>query len=297
MTAWLALRRGVLTLAGMRRMCLVFYAALTAAALLATGPVMMAAYQSLGSSAWADEQRANLNVQWIGELIANRGALPVMQVLPVLAGVFAISLMVDLFLLGGALQLFCARERFSLPAFFAGCGRNFAALIRLGLVSLIFYGAVLLLWFGLSSLGDRFWGEGSEATPLVYWSWFAAAAGLCLFSLVNLVFDYARIGVVAAESPKVWRCTRDSWRFVRANWGSTFSLYTVLWLVVLVGAAVYFGIARLLGAPAAVAVVLLFVVRQFAAYGKVALRLLFYSAQFELFDEGAPAVIPESLQL
>jgi hypothetical protein len=265
-------------------MCLVFYAALTAAALVAAGPVMMVAYQSLGSSAWAEEFTANLNVQWIGELIANRGALPVMQILPVLAGVFAVSLMVDLFLLGGALHLFCARERFSLGTFFAGCGRNFAVLIRLGLVSLIFYGVAWLVWSGLSSLGGRFWGEGSEAGPLVYWSWFSAAVGLCLFGFVNMVFDYARIGVVAVESPKAWRCSRDSLRFVRANWGSAFGLYAGLWLMVLLAAAAYFGMAHLLSGAAAGAVLLLFLVRQVAAFGKVWLRLLFYSGQFELFD-------------
>jgi hypothetical protein len=272
----------------MGRMCLVFYVALTAAALLAAGSAIMVAFHSLGSSAWAEELTRNLNVQWIGELIAGPGWLPMLQILPVLAGVFAISLMVDLFLLGGALHLFCARERFSLGAFFAGCGRNFAALIRVGLVSLIFYGAAAWLWFGLSSLGDRFWGRGSEAAPLVYWSWLSAAAGLCFFVCINLAFDYARIRVAALERPKAWRCAWDALRFVRANCWPTVSLYLGLWLIVLLGAALYCGVARLLSAPAAGAVILLFGVRQFAAFGKVALRLLFYSAQFELFDALTP---------
>jgi len=279
----------------MRRMCVVFYAALTAAALLVAAPVMAVAFHWLGSSAWAEELTANLSVQWIGELIAGHAGLSAMQLALVLAGVFAISLMVDLFLLGGALHLFSRHERFSMPAFFAGCGRNFGGLIRLGLISLIFYGAAWLLWYGLSSLGDALWGEGSAATPLVYWSWFSAAGGLCLFGLVNLVFDYARIQIVVAEGPSAWRGTILAARFVRSHWRSTVSLYGSLWLTAALGAAAYFGMARLLRAPAIAAVTLLLLVRQAAVFGKVCVRLLFYAAQFEMFDALTPRpFVPEA---
>ena len=120
--------------------------------------------------------------------------------------------------------------------------------------------------------------------------WFAAAAGLCLFGMVNLVFDYARIQAVAGNNPKAWRAAIAALRFVLTNRAPTAGLYIALWLLVGMGIAAYLAVARFLGAPVSGAILALFLVRQFAALGKVCLRLLFYSAQCEMFDALNPEV-------
>ena len=126
MTAWASLRRGIRTLAGMGRLCLIFYSALTAAALLAIVPAMMIAYHSLASSTWAAELIVNLNGQWIGELMADRATPSAMQFLPMAAGLFAISLRGRSVSAGRRPPRLFLRPRAILQqgSFFAGCGRN-----------------------------------------------------------------------------------------------------------------------------------------------------------------------------
>jgi hypothetical protein len=146
----------------------------------------------------------------------------------------------------------------------------------------------------LSGLGDSLWGEGPAATPLVYWNWFAAAACLCLFGMVNLLFDYARIQAVQERTAGAWRASRGALRFVLANLRRTASLYVALWLLALAGIAAYLLAARLLGSSLLIVLLLLFLARQFATLGKIWLRLLFYAAQFEMLDALTPkAAAPE----
>lgn len=284
MTIGLALRRGMHAVNRSKRLWLIFYAALTLAALLPAAALMTIAFQSLGHSAWAEQLGRRLDLEWIGELIAAYGGLPAAPVVAAAIGVLAISTLVHLFLLGGAIEVFARRQWFSAALFFGGCGRNFWRLFRLAIYCLIPLAVVLGVNRGLAALGEKVWGQGSVAAPLIYWSWFRAAVLLLLLGLVNLIFDYTAIHLVAEDSRKAFRSMWRSFRFLWTNFRLAAGLAVVLWAIMLVLIAAYFGISQLFPQYSVGVVLLLLLVRQAMVLGRIWSRLLFYAGQCEMYD-------------
>jgi hypothetical protein len=295
MTVLEALRRGMRTIGGAKRLWLIFYAATTLPAAVLAAAAMMVAWDSLGHSAWAERMAGNFDVQWIGEMVAGFGVLPGYPILAAIAGAFVMAEIIYLFLLGGAVQLFVCREPFGMKAYFAGCGRNFWRLIRLGLISLVFYAIVLAVGRGLAAAGEKIWGEGSNAAPLIYWGRFRVAALLCLLGYVNLAFDYARIRVVAEDRGRAFRAALGSFGFVRRNFGRAAGLYVATWAVALAWIAVYLGLSTALAGASVAAIALLFVARQATVFARIWSRLLFYASGWEMYDSLKPVRAPEPL--
>lgn len=289
MTIRLALRRGMRAVNRSKRLWFIFYAALTLAAVVPAAALMTIAFQSLGHSTWAEELGRRLDLEWIGELIAAHGTLTAAPVVPAVIGIFAISALVHLFLLGGAIEMFARRQWFSAALFFGGCGRNFWRLFRLALYCLILLAAVVGINAGLAAIGEKFWGKGSEATPLIHWNWFRAAALLLLVGLLNLIFDYTAIRLVAEDSRKAFRSIWRSFRFVWTNFGSTAVLAAVLWAIMLVLMIAYFGISRAFPQRSVGLVLVLLLVRQAVVLGRIWCRLFFYASQCEIYDGLASA--------
>jgi len=291
MTISLALRRGIRVVNRSKRLWFIFYAVLTLAALIPAAALTAIAFQSLGHSAWAEQLGRSLDLEWIGELIASYDAMPIWPVVAAVAGVVAISAIAHLFLLGGAIETFARRQWFSAALFFGGCGRNFWRIFRLALYCLILIAAVYGVNAGLAAIGEKIWGKGSEATPLVHWSWFRAAVILTLLGLVNLVFDYTAIRLVAEDSRQPFRGLWRSCRLLFANFGRTAGLAAVLWAIMLLLIAVYFGISQLFAQRTLAAVFVLLLVRQAMVLARIWSRLLFYSSQCEMYDGIAPAAV------
>jgi hypothetical protein len=288
MSILLALRRGMRALNRAKRLWFIFYAALTLAAVLPAAAFLAIAFQSLGHSTWAAQLGRSFDLEWIGELLAQYGGMPADPVLPVLAGIFLISAIIHLFLLGGAIEMFARRQWFSAASFFRGCGRNFWRLFRLALYSLILLAAALGVRAGLAAIGRKLWGEGSVAAPLIYWSWFYTAVTLLLLGVVHLIFDYAAIRLVAQDSRQAWRGLWRACRFVWRHFGPVARLVAALWIILLALTAIYFGISKLFVQTSVAAVLVLLIVRQAAVLARIWSRLLFYSSQCEMYDALAP---------
>ena len=284
MTIPLALRRGMRVVNRSKRLWFIFYAMLTLAALVPAAALTAIAFQSLGHSAWAEQLGRSADMEWIGELIATYGAMPIGPVVAAVIGVFAVSAIMHIFLLGGAIETFARRQWFSAALFFGGCGRNFWRLFRLALYCLIPVAAVFGINAGLAAIGGKIWGKGSEAAPLIHWSWFRAAFILLLLGLLNLVFDYTAIHLVAEDSRKAFRSLWRSCRLVWTNFGRTAGLAAVLWAIMLVLIAAYFGIAQVFPQRSLGAVLVLLVVRQAMVLARIWSRLLFYASQCEMYD-------------
>jgi hypothetical protein len=279
-----SLRRGVYAANRAKKLWLIFYAALTLAAAIPVAGLMGVVFASLGHSAWAEQLGRSLDIEWIGELIAAYGAMPAQPFMAEMVGALAISSLLHVFLLGGALDLFVARQHFGAADFFAACGRYFWRLFRLALYSLIAYGIVMGLGAALAAIGDKVWGEGSEAAPLIHFGWFRAALVLLLLGLVNLIFDYASIRLVAENGRKPFRLALGSFRFVWRHFGATSRLAAALWAIKLAIVAVYFGVSRLLPQASMGPVVLLLLVRQVTVLARIWSRLLFVASQAEMYD-------------
>ncbi|MBZ5725400.1 MAG: hypothetical protein LAP87_10410 [Acidobacteriia bacterium] len=295
MTVAEALARGVRTLKGAKRLWFLFYAANLLAAAVAAAAAMSVPFQYLGHSAWAAQMVGNFDIQWLAEIFAASGGLSFQPVAAAMACAWAISGIVSLFLLGGAIHVFCARAPFAMKDFFAGCGKHFWRLARLTIYSAIFYIAVFVVGGLLSFMGRKLWGEGSAATPLVYGSWFRAAVLICLLGFVGLAFDYARISLVAEDSRKAFRTAFRSFRFVWRNLRRTVALYVMLWVIAVALIAAYFGVSLVVPQTSMAMVLLLLLVRQATMIARMWSRLLFYASQVEMYDflKPAPLLPPE----
>ena len=272
-------------------MLLVFYAAATLPAVIGAAVVMTVPFNSLGRSTWAIALGNNLDASWIAELIA-QSTVPALPILAAVVGLAGLAGILQLFLLGGTLQIFGVGEPFTAAAFFGGCGRHFWRLVRLALFSLIFFVAAGAIGAGLNMAGLKIWGEGSEASPLIYWSWFRIVALACMLGLCSLAFDYAAIRLAVEDSRKSVRAYLGAFRLVWRARFRTVGLYFVLWLVVLLFFGAYLGVAQLVPQTSLVLVFLLFLVRQVTVLARVWCRLLFYSAQCALYRDLRPSLVP-----
>ena len=283
--------QGARSLHQARRMLLVYYAAATLPAVVGAAVVMTVPFNSLGHSTWAIALGNNLDASWIAELIA-QSTMPALPMLAALLGLAGLARILQLFLLGGTLQIFGVGEPFSAAVFFSGCGRHFWRLVQLTLFSLIFFGVAGAIGAGLNWAGPKIWGEGSAASPLVYWGWFRVVFLACLLGLCSLAFDYAAIRLAVEDSRKSVRAYLGAFRFVWRAPFRTISLYIVLWLVVLLFLAAYAGVSWLVPQTSLALVILLFLVRQATVLAKVWCRLLFYSAQCALYRDLRPSPAP-----
>jgi hypothetical protein len=213
-----------------------------------------------------------------------------------LVGLAALARILQLFLLGGTLEVFGTGEPFTAAVFFAGCGRNFWRIVRLAFFSLIFFAVAGALHSGLNSAGNKLWGEGNEATPLIYWSWFTYAVLAVTLGLCSLAFDYAAIRLVTDGKRHAVRAYFGAFRLIWRTPGRTISLYVMIWLITLLALGAYLGISQVLPQTSVVLVILLFLVRQCAVLARAWTRLLFYASQCAMYAElrpPAPRVIQE----
>jgi hypothetical protein len=232
MTVLQSLRQGTRSLHQARRMLLVFYTAATLPAVVGAAVVMTVPFNSLRHSTWAIALGNNLDASWISELIA-QSTVPALPMLAAVVGLAGLACILQLFLLGGTLQIFGVGEPFTAAAFFGGCGRHFWRLLRLALFSLIFFAVAVAIGAGLNMAGLKIWGESSEASPLIYWSWFRAVALACLLGLCSLAFDYGAIRLAVEDGRKSVRAYLGAFRFIWRAPFRTIGLYIVLWLVAL----------------------------------------------------------------
>ena len=226
----------------------------------------------------------NLESWWRGDLLDGP---------PLLVGAGLLYALVWTFLLGGVLERLAwlggrvaARERAA--GFFAGCGRHFSRFLVLALLAGVFYYFVYSLsrW-GFGALEEAMLDVTSERTVLL-WVIPLTALVILLLSVVRVIFDYAKIAIVADDRGNLLFATLQGLargiRFVAAHPVSTLGLY---WLIGLVGVlllGLYSAIAPVTGGASWPVVLLFFVVGQLALVGKIALRLVTLASETALYS-------------
>ncbi|HYA48396.1 MAG TPA: hypothetical protein VEG35_01750, partial [Burkholderiales bacterium] len=228
MAVFRAIGNGMGTAARRPKVLLILWTVNIVYALLIATPLYALVKSDLGHSLLGRSLHL-LDFLWLGELVYKFQGMG-----PALTAGFLVSLVLYLglyiFLNGGIIGRLVDREgRPTLQAFFADCGRYFGRFVRLFLVSLVFYvlafGVVLaLLARSLKPVLD----QARTEWALLWVSWLRTLAALLLLSLVHMVFDYARIAVVADNERRVLRALERALKFIGRRFFRNWSLYLLI---------------------------------------------------------------------
>ena len=265
-------------------------------------------HAAIGASRVDEGLRQGLDLAWLGEYasrarglertvrptIIGRGA-----VLDNLEAAFSGSLFLDartlafgaawalvwLFLLGGALDRFARRERrLVLPPFLAAAARFFPRLLRLTVVSGLFYFGVYRFARWLFPWIDRLTRDLTAERQVLLAHLAGALVVVALLALVNLVFGYAKIAVVCEGRRSSLGALLRAVGFVARHPARTVGLYLALSLIALAVIGAYALVAPGAGQSTALGIALAFLVGQLFLVARLAARLTFFAAQMRLYE-------------
>ena len=173
-------------------------------------------------------------------------------------------------------------------AFFQACGGYFFRLLRLSLLSGIFYGLVLgrLHPWLFGTLFER-WTSGlasERTTDMVRFGLYAVF--LVALGLVNLCFDYAKIRLVVEDRISAVGALGAAVRFVRRHPLTTVTVYLADLVLFLVVIALY-GFYNVLGPGAAGGAIgdwMAFVAGQLYIAARLAVKLAFWASETALLQ-------------
>jgi len=246
-------------------------------------PLVYLAQTELGHSFLGSNVRP-LDLMWLGETV-----LKYQDAMPAAIGGLVVSALLFLglyvFLNGGIIGRLLDREgRTTLQPFFSDCGRYFWRFVRLFLASLVFFiltfGVILRLLSALMNLWlENAWTEW----PSVILKNLHFLAALLLLSIIHMVFDYARIAVVADEETKVLRALRHALNFLKKRFLRSWALYLLIVAGFVAGTVFFYSVFGLLSGPTVLFVLLGFVWMQLNVLFRIWVKVLFFAAQAEFY--------------
>jgi hypothetical protein len=246
-------------------------------------PLALIVQTDLGHSFLGSNIRP-LDAPWLAEAaLKYGGALPAMGGGLVLGVVLFLGLYV--FLNGGIVGRLLDREgRPTLTAFVTDCARYFGRYVRLFLLSLVFlaltFGVVLRL---LSALIAPFIENARTEWTTVILSNLHLLAALLLLSAVHMVFDYAKIAVVADDEKRSLKALGHALKFLKNRFFRAWALYLLVVAVFLAGTVACHIVLGRLSGPASAAVVLGFLWMQASVVFRIWVKTLFFAAQAEFY--------------
>jgi hypothetical protein len=268
---------------------ILFYLCNLTAALVLIAPAAAALSGVLGHSLEGDRQFENLDPAWIIEALRRVDYSPLQAAPPLIAAVAGVYFLLNIYLAGGAIAVFIKPR----DTFFGAGSRYFLRFLRLALWSAPLYAAVLALNAGLAKLISRFADNSMVEAPWVVLGWARALLVLLLLLFVNMIFDYAKVIVVAEGRRSALFAAIDAVRFIGYCFGATTAIFYAGQLIGLLVLAVYHGLAELIPQNSMVLLAVVFLVRQASVLARFFVRLFVWSAEVHYYD--AMTAIPEDL--
>ncbi len=259
-------------------------------------PIFLLIVQTSGGTLAADRMLADkLDALWLIDLFNHQFPGAALETVATQVGFLLIAMGVSYLLLntlfaGGIIGVFNSEDgRFNMRTFWAAAGAWFWRFFRLMLISLVFYGLAYGIYWLLRWPIDNAAEQASAFESVVYQRWAAMAVLVLLFALVNMIFDYAKIGAVVNDRRGMWRETFRAIRFAFRNFFKTFGLYLI---VATIGLVVFLGLNWLrwsVNQSSVMAVLLAILLGQITIAGRMWTRLVFYAAEMDLYKRLAPA--------
>lgn len=268
-----------------RRLWLVYYLLTVLLALAAALPLAALLAGSLGHTLRADRMLENSDISWFAEFIYASSGWPVRSYGPAAAVIAGMFFLLATFLAGGTITVFASGPgRYDAGAFWGGCGRNFARLLRLAVPAGLTYAAIFIAYASMRSLGQTLFRDTEREIPLVLFAWARTATALLLFMFVHMVADYARVRLVVDDSRRALRAYLGSFLFVFRNFRAAVGVYAGATLLLAVLAAVgHFSINRIPQSTIWWLLVML-VGQQVFVLARIWVKLLFYAGETGVYQ-------------
>jgi hypothetical protein len=143
-----------------------------------------------------------------------------------------------LFVTGGILETYRLDRRLNTAEFFAASGAFFWRFVRLGLLSIVLFVIVAMIYQALNKAADHI-GDRAVADQVgIFLSLAAFGIFLLLALWVRLWFDMAQVRAVVQNERGMWRNTWKSWRNVWKHLGRLFWMYFAIallaWIVTVI---------------------------------------------------------------
>ena len=264
-------------------------------------PIFLLIIATSGGTLAADRMMANnVDVFWLMDLFNHQFTFATLESVATQIGALLIAaglvnVLLNTLFAGGIIGVFNSTDGlFSMRKFWGEAGAFFGRFFRLMLISLIFYGAAigiyaLMIW-PIESAAK----EASAIESIVYKRWTAIALLVLMIALVNMVFDYAKIGTVVrsdkGESKGMFRETFHAIRFAARNFFIAFGLYLI---IALIGLTLFlvFNYLRWAVIQSSIGKALFaLLMGQIVIVCQMWTRLVFYAAQTHLFKKLAPII-------
>ena len=191
---------------------------------LGTIPAMLALHRTLAHSLAGQPLSKGFDVGMFVELLRlpNVSLMHSSTTSYIFAFVFFLFM---LFVSGGILETYHQDRKLTTGDFFAASGAFFWRFVRLMLLSLVPFVAVVIVHGVLDKLAD-YVGDRAIADQVgIYLSWFAIAVFVLLALVVRLWFDIAQVRTVAQNERRMWRNTWKAFHILFRQLPSLFWMY------------------------------------------------------------------------
>jgi hypothetical protein len=238
--------------------------------------------QFVGNSLMGEKLAGRLDLDFLFEFIKENPNL-ISTYAALIIILFTAYWSLSLFLSGGVFAVFTSEERFKSDLFWGSAVKYFGRFIRLALWSIpvfaILFGATFI-WNGIERL---VFGK-NPYQYISYWGgWLQMGLRYLCLIIYLMVLDYARIHAVTTDEHRMRISLWQGIKFAFKNFGKTFSLALLLFLVGIIALIIYNPIADLLSAPLWIVIVSLFIWQQVYMVFRMMLRLVLYGGEVGLY--------------
>ncbi len=248
-------------------------------------PVHLLLKNQTGQSLMNDRLLQSFDLLWIADMI-----FKYKEVLPLLLGWILLPvllyLLLNVFLSGGMIAaLKDQRILVRLPHFFHQSAWFFRRFLGLFLLSIPAYIVLVGIPFGIAGrILDIFTSDAATEWPLIISANIKLLVFFVFFTIVNMLFDYAKIITVASDAKSVFKIFWRAFKFVIRHFFGSWALYLTLAILFFLGSVVYMEIEQLLPSAALGWVVLIFIWQQVYLLFRLAMKMEFYAAQMAWLD-------------
>ncbi len=200
---------------------------------------------------------------------------------------FFISLLyvcVNTFLAGGFVGIYSKDYRSSFPEFLMDGARYFGKFFRIALMALVVYYlffVVVVDWMN-TSIYQWTQNDASETVPFLYYM-IRNVVVLVLLSMLLMVFDYARIRMVADDRTSALASTAAGARFAVPRFVRTYGLYLLLTAIGVLLVAGYAILEKSIPQESYWPLVFLFILQQLYMVARLWLKATFYASQVTMY--------------